>query len=253
MFPTKIHPMMRPYFVTAIRGPERPASRKRSDLQQEKRVRTVWLTSHDISSLVVDALGDRVSDQNAIVACFYFDFAARKEQSPTDMLGSLLKQIVNGLAGTPRAVVEAYSKNKRVLGGRRPWLSEIQTMLQTVSTSQRTFICVDALDECLAEHRQVVLISLREILKKSPGVRLFLTGRSYIQDEVQSLLETATFADIKPNKRDIITYILAKLEEDTNKDAMNAGLMRDILAKVPAMVSGMYVRANIRESTSAVR
>jgi len=195
-----------------------------------------------ISSLVVDALGDQASDQNTIVACFYFDFAARKEQSPTDMLGSLLKQIVNGLAGTPGEVVETYYKHKKVTGGRRPRLSEIQTMLQTVSTSQRVFICVDALDECAAEHRQVVLRSLRGILEKSPGVRLFLTGRSYIRGEVQSILgEAATFMEINPNKDDIVTYILAKLEEDTNKDAMSAGLRADILEKVPTMVSEMYV------------
>jgi len=244
MFLTKIVPVMRPYFVTAIRGSERPASRKRSDLQEGKLVRTVWLTSHDASSLVVDALGDRVSDQSIIVACFYFDFTAQKDQSPTDMLGSLLQQIVSGLTEIPGEVVDAYYKHKRVTGGRRPRLSEIQTMLQTVSTSQRTFICVDALDECVAEHRQVVLKSLREIPERSPGVRLFLSGRSYIRGEVQSILaETTTFMEIKPNKGDIVTYILAKLEEDTNKDAMNASLREDILARIPAMVSEMYVGA----------
>ena len=95
-------------------------------------------------------------------------------------------------------------------------------MLQTVSTSQHTFICVDALGECVAEYRQVVLKSLREIPEKSPGVQLFLTGRSYIRDEVQSILaEAAMFMETKPNKGDTVTYILAKLEEDTNKDAMN--------------------------------
>ena len=162
------------------------------------------------------------------------------------MLGSLLKQIVSGLAEIPGEVVKAYYKHKKVAGGRRPRLSEIQTMLQTVSTSQRTFICVDALDECLAEHRQVVLKSLREILEKSPGVRLFLTGRSYIRGEVQSILaEAATFIEIKPDKGDIVTYIVAKLEEDTNKDAMNASLRTDILTKVPAIVSEMYVRAKV--------
>jgi len=201
------------------------------------------LITRDVSSLVIDTLSDQFSSQNAIVACFYFDFATREEQSPTDMLGSLLKQIVSGLAEIPPEVIEEYYKHKRVAGGRRPRLSEIKTMLQTVSASQRTFICVDALDECVAEHRQVVLKSLREILEKSPGVRLFLTGRSYIRGEVQSLLaEAAMFMEIKPNKGDIVTYILAKLEEDTNKDAMNAGLRKDILARVPDMVSGMYVR-----------
>ena len=227
----------------------RPGNRKdvyhvrESELWEEEQ-RPELLTSCDVSSMVIDTLGDKFSGQNVIVACFYFDFAVQKEQSPTEMLGSLLKQIVNGFPEIPREVVKEYCKLKKVIGGRRPQLSEILTMLQTVSTSQRVFICVDALDECAAEHRQVVLRSLREILKNSPGTRLFLTGRSYIRGEVQSLLaETATFMDIKPNKCDIITYILAKLEEDTNKGAMSPSLRTDILTKVPTMVSGMYVRA----------
>lgn len=202
------------------------------------------LTSRDFSSLVVDTLGDQASEKNIAVACFYFDFAAQKEQSPTDMLGALLKQVVSGLAEIPGEVVKAYNNHKRVAGGRGPQLSEILTMLQTISTSQRIFICVDALDECVAEHRQVVLESLREILEKSTGTRLFLTGRSYIRGEVQILLaETVTFMDIKPNRGDVITYILAKLGKDTNKGAMNTSLRGDILTKIPAIFSEMYVGA----------
>ena len=194
-------------------------------------------------------MGDQASKENIAVACFYFDFAAQREQSPTDMLGSLLKQIVNGLAEIPREVVEGYCNQKRVVGGRRPQLSQILTMLQTVSTSQRIFICVDALDECVAEHRQVVIESLRRILEKSPGTRLFLTGRSYIRGEIQILLaETVTFMDVKPKKGDVITYILAKLEKDTSKDAMNTSLRADILTKIPAMFSEMYVGAKTLEN-----
>ena len=44
------------------------------------------LTSHDISSLVVDRLCDQAKGQNIAVTCLYFDFAARKEQSVTNML-----------------------------------------------------------------------------------------------------------------------------------------------------------------------
>lgn len=100
------------------------------------------------------------------------------------MLGSLFKQMVSGLAETPGEVVEAYYRHKRVTGGPRLRLCEIQAMLQTVFASQHTFICVDALNECEAEHQQVVLKSLREIPEKSPGFRSFLTGRWYIRDEV---------------------------------------------------------------------
>lgn len=113
-------------------------------------------------------------------------------------------------------------------------------MLQTVSTSQRTFICVDALDECVVGHREVVLKSLRGILEKSPGTRLFLTGRSNIRSEIRRLFaEKVSFINIKPNKRDTITYILAKLEEDTNKDAMSPNLRTDVLTKIPAMAPEM--------------
>ena len=49
------------------------------------------LTSRDDSSLVVDRLCSQARGQNTAVTCFYFDFAARKEQSATNMLGSLVK------------------------------------------------------------------------------------------------------------------------------------------------------------------
>jgi len=200
------------------------------------------LTSRDFSSLVVDALGEQASEKNIAVACFYFDFAAQKEQSPADMLGALLRQVVSGLTEIPGEVVNTYNNHKRVAGGRRPRLPEILKMLQTVSTLQPIFICVDALDECVAEYRQVVLESLQKILEKSPRTRLFITGRSYIRGEIQLLLaETVTFMNIKPNERDVITYILAQLKKDTNKGAMNGSLRGDILAKVPEMFSEMYV------------
>ena len=60
----------------------------------------VVLISSDASSPVVDRLCDKAKEENISVACFYVDFAAREEQSPTNMLGSLLRQIVGGLERT---------------------------------------------------------------------------------------------------------------------------------------------------------
>ena len=57
----------------------------------EEKVRMVVLISSDTSSLVVDRLCDEAEGRNIVVACFYVDFAAREEQSPTNMLGSLLR------------------------------------------------------------------------------------------------------------------------------------------------------------------
>jgi len=78
------------------------------------------LTSRDVSSLVIDSLCDLAGEQNAAVACFYFDFAAQKEQSSANVLGALLKQVVRGLEEVPEEIAQAYGKQEKVIGGRGP-------------------------------------------------------------------------------------------------------------------------------------
>jgi len=119
------------------------------------------LTSHDGSSLVVDRLYDQVRGQNTAVTCFYFDFAARKEQSATCMLGSLVKQIVSGMERIPEEISRAFQEQKKAIGGSGPQLADLVKMLQDITSSQPTFICIDALDECVGVQRVWVLDSLR--------------------------------------------------------------------------------------------
>ena len=72
------------------------------------------------------------------IACFYFDYAARNEQSPVNMLGSLLRQLVSGGEEIPKDVVEGFRKDKRSIGGRGLQVSGILKMFQTISTTRRT-------------------------------------------------------------------------------------------------------------------
>ena len=202
------------------------------------------LTSHDVSSLVIDRLCDQAQGQNVAVACFYFDFAAQREQPSTSMLGALLKQVVSGLEEVPEEIAKAYEDKKKVIGGRRPELSDILGMLQAISSEKLTFICIDALDECAAEHRVKVLDSLHQILQKSPGTRIFVTGRSHIQDEIGRRISGRLMTiHITPKRDDVIGYLRARLSEDTNPDAMDSGLEADILKKIPNDISEMYVEA----------
>ena len=98
------------------------------------------LIGRDIGSLVVDRVCDQARGQNTAVTCFYFDFAARKEHSATNMLGSLLKQVVGGMERVPEEVSRAFQDQKKVIGGRGPRLPDIVKMLQTITSSQRTFV-----------------------------------------------------------------------------------------------------------------
>ena len=187
----------------------------------------------DTSSLVVDKLCDRVKEQNTAVACFYVDFAAREEQSPTNMLGSLLKQIVGGLEKIPDEIRKTFQDYKKVIGGRGLRVPEIVEMLETVTSLQPTYICVDALDECMERHRPEVLDSLRQILEKSPNTRIFLTGRRHIRGEIDKHLGgRAEILSIKPNYDDIVGYIRMRLSKDTSLDAMDSGLEAEIIKSI---------------------
>ena len=73
----------------------------------------VWLIGCENRSLVIDRLCDEADEDDIAVTCFYFDFAARSEQSPTNMLGSLLRQVVSGLEEIPKAVVQGFRNEKR--------------------------------------------------------------------------------------------------------------------------------------------
>jgi len=192
------------------------------------------------SSLVIDTLGDWAGEQNAVVACFYFDFAAQKEQPPASILSSLLKQVVGGLEEVPANIVRTFRGQKKVIGGRRLGLGQMIEMLQDIASSQPIFICIDALDECMAEYRTTLLDSLKQILHKSPSTRIFLAGRSHIRGDVEKYFTGGIVAvSITPTKGDIIRFLRTKLKEDTSSDAMDKILEEDIIKIIPETVSEM--------------
>ena len=212
----------------------------------EKKEREPALTNRDVSSLVVDRLCDQARGHDIAITCFYFDFAARKEQSVTSMLGSLVKQVVGGMERVPEEISRAFQEQKLAIGGREPRLQDIVKMLQAITSSLRTFICIDALDECVAVHRSRFLSSLKQILEKSPRTRIFVTGRPHIRAEIKKRLSRRVICvSIGPRKDDIIEYLRVKLDEDETPDAMDESLMAEILDKIPENVSEMYVGTTI--------
>ena len=233
--------MTRFCFVMEIRGLARHILGNKEELRDNGRKRQA-LTSHHVSSLVIDTLCDQDGEKNVTVACFYFDFAAQNDQSPTTTMGALLKQVVGGLEEIPEEISRAYQKQKKALGGRGPRLSDIVKMLQTTTSKERTFICIDALDECVPEHQAKILDSLNQILQKSPGTRIFVTGRPHIRPEItRRLAGRMTSLPISTKRDDIIRYLHSRLEEDIIPDAMDSSLEAEILKKIPEDVSEMYV------------
>jgi len=155
-------------------------------------------------------------------------------------MGALLKQVVGGLEKIPVEISRAYQEQRKAIDGREPRLSDIVKMLQTASSNERTFICIDALGECVPEHRIKLLHSLNQILQWSTDTRIFVTGRPYIIPEIGKRLSGRVKSlSISTKREDIIEYLHSRLQDDTTPDAMDDSLEADILSKIPRNVSEM--------------
>jgi len=192
------------------------------------------LTSYDDSSLVVDRLRDQVRGQNTAVNSFYFNFTVRKELSATRVLGSMLKQMIDTMGIVPEDISAGLRKQMNTIYGHEGQLVRIVKILQLITSSQPTFMCIDSLDGCVGAQRVKILDSLEQILEKAPRTRIFLTGRPQIRAEIEERLAGRVISvSVCASKGDIITYLRVRLAEDRTPDAMDESLEADILEKIP--------------------
>ena len=152
--------------------------------------------------------------------------------------------MISGAGGVPEEIWRALREQNNVVSGRKPQLGDIVKMLQIITSSQPTFMVIDALDECTALQRYRLFDSLKEILQKSPGTRVFLTGRPHIRAEIETRLAgRVRSVSICPTRDDIIRFLRARLSEDETPDAMDSSLEAEILEKIPGSISEMWVTA----------
>ena len=162
------------------------------------------------------------------------------------MLGSLLRQLVSRHGEIPEAIAEGFRNDKMSIGGRGLQVSGV-LKIRAITVTRRTFICVDALDECVPEYRMVVLESLGQILQGSPSTRLLMTGRPHVRSEVERELSgAATFIFIRATKDGVLRFLREKLKKDTMPNAMSSTLEEDVMKSIPAISSETYVRTGQR-------
>ena len=190
---------------------------------------------------MIDSLCDRAKEENIAVAGLYCDFLSHQEQTITNIMGAILKQLA-GRGSIPNYLREAFEKAKTEFGGRGPRLADQMDMLKSaIASLPRVIICIDALDECLPKCLLELLKSLRDIVREYPTTRIFLTGRPHAREDVRRYFTSAVVIPISPNTNDIRTYLEMKLDEDTEPEAMNNDLRADIVRAILDKTSDMCV------------
>ena len=192
---------------------------------------------------MIDTLWDREGEGNTAVAGFYCDYLSQQEQTITNIMGAILKQLI----GRERILInvrEAYQEAKMKFGGRGPRLADLMDMLKiAIASLPRVFICLDALDECLPKYLPELLESLRALIQECPKTRVFITGRPHIGEDVQRYFPKAVVVPISPNADDVQNYVEMRLSRDPEPDAMNKYLRADIVRVIREKISNMWVEA----------
>ena len=70
-------------------------------------------------------------------------------------------------------------------------------------------------------------------------MRIFLTGRPHIDNEIRDFFRKAVKIPVAPAKDDIKSYLEMRLDGDTIPKAMDEELRADIMRVIPERVSKM--------------
>jgi len=200
------------------------------------------LTSNEISSLVIDTLRDQTRGQSVAVLGLYCDYQARGEQSAVNMIGGLLRQAIWGEAGIRGEIRSAFNESKRRGGQGLRMPDMLKLFVKVVSSIDRVYICVDAVDELLPKSRLEFLRELRRITQDAPSTRLFLTTRPSIQSELVRQLRGAPYViKIVADQGDIASYLTQKIEDDKaqDPDSMTEDLKNNIIRTMLGKASEM--------------
>jgi len=185
------------------------------------------LTSNIISSLVIDTLRKQTRGQNTAVIFLYCDYQAQKDQSAVNMIGSLVRQATLRAQRIPNEIKSAFDESKWE-GGDGPQLPDMVKLFTKVARDiEAVYLCVDAVDEVLPQHRLELLPALQQILQDAPNVRLFLTGRPYIRAELEKHLTGKAYViHVVVDRGDITRYLSQKMNDNDNQ---GPGLMTEDL------------------------
>lgn len=195
-----------------------------------------------MASNVIDYVESRfrvpaTSSKPVGVAYIFCTFQHRAQQNLDDLLASLLKQLVRQLAAIPESLQSMLSNFKYT--GRPLTVDNIIQLLGMVFEEfSRSFILVDALDECQSSYQTVAeLLANIFSLQTRHEVNLFATSRKI--PEIASKFNHCPTIDIHASQEDIRMYLTGHMAELPSFVSEDPQLQTDIVTGICSSIDGM--------------
>src|SRR5579862_2268091 len=141
------------------------------------------------------------------IAFIYFNH--KEHPSAVELIGSLLKQILQQGTGISSRIRDLHSKHS--IRETQPSLAEISDLLVLESRSfSKLYVVVDALDECPAEaNTQEKVLA---VLHKLFNLHLLITSRPHL--DINSEFSSIQYLHIRADYKDLKAYVLTRLKND---------------------------------------
>ena len=138
---------------------------------------------------MINYLKREFEDQNIPVICLYIDYKESKAQTRENLLGSLLKQLVQLKRSEPISLSlrEAYTSAKAIKA--KATATELRELLKAeLLNYNRVFLIVDALDECTpSSRRDDLMADLRKLQQEN--LSLMITSRRFDGEEPPRIID----------------------------------------------------------------
>lgn len=192
------------------------------------------------SSLVTDHLFS--AGEGVCVICLYCDYRDQEKEDPANMIGAILKQALVAMPEIPDDVLQDIRRKRQ---SRKPLGLEnsLEILARVLRSFQKTYICIDALDECNSRHRRCFLESLGKISKGvCQSVYIFVTGRPHVGEDIHQYLASKSITiQLEASGEDIAKYIAHEIQNDDNDVTMDDDFKKEIAAKIVSTSQGMFV------------
>jgi hypothetical protein len=188
-------------------------------------------------SFVINNLRTRLENDVGL-AFIYFNY--KEQQTLSDVLGSLLKQLIRRAKRMSNEIRTLHERCDN--GKRRPTSGELSTLLQSESGFLSSFfVVVDALDECpsVDDSTSKFLLELQKL-----RISLLVTSRSHLESVVQRLLPGAVRLEIRAHDEDIKKYLDEQIKKKNSLGILvgdSTALRETIKNKVTEKAKGMSV------------
>ena len=189
------------------------------------------------SSIIVDYLSTHFSDESTSTACVYLSHQNQNVQTPTNLLASVLKQIIQQEHNTPDSLQRLYQS--RSPKSTRPSLDGIASILREASDRfERIFVVVDALDEYDDSDgsREMFLAELQSLGK----INILVTARPHVC--IENPLKPLASLEVRAVDDDLGNYVKGRLKQHSRLAKHvkeHANLLEDIIRTIVDNAHGM--------------